>query len=200
MLEPKGELDAHDGERNRGRGSWSGTPLTGWLHEDNVRRLRRRIFKAAKDGGPGQGQVLVQDHACGPWSRTRWSACRRSRSATPAAGRRGSTGCSLRLPRPGWPLAVRVHCSASVSWQIAAVPAGVRTEGSTPAKLLLLGIPVIMLTAVTRHGRGTRLAAVEGLVRTQIARVPAGAAAARTRSRPIYDTLQGPRGHAGSGR
>jgi hypothetical protein len=33
------------------------------LHEDNVRRLRGRIFKAAQETGPGQAQVLAEDDA-----------------------------------------------------------------------------------------------------------------------------------------
>ncbi len=62
------------------------------LHEDNVRRLRRRIFKAAKDEDLAKVRSL-QKMMLRSWSNTR-AACGRSRSATPAAGRRGSTGRS----------------------------------------------------------------------------------------------------------
>src|SRR5438105_3200441 len=33
------------------------------LHQDNVRRLRRRIFKAAKEGDLAKGQVRAEDDA-----------------------------------------------------------------------------------------------------------------------------------------
>ena len=62
------------------------------LHEDNVRRLRRRIFKAAKEQDLATVRSL-QKMMLRSWS-ARWSACGRSRSATPAARRQGSTGRS----------------------------------------------------------------------------------------------------------
>jgi RNA-directed DNA polymerase len=60
------------------------------LHEDNVRRLRRRIFKAAQEQDLAKVRSL-QKMMLRSWSNT-LVACGRSRSATPAARRRGSTG------------------------------------------------------------------------------------------------------------
>ena len=61
-------------------------------HEDNVRRLRQRIFKATQDGDLPKvrnlQKLMLRSRP------TRWSACGRPRSATLGARRRASTGRS----------------------------------------------------------------------------------------------------------
>ena len=104
----------------------AGTPSTGGLHEDNVRRLRQRIFTAARDGDLGTLRNL-QKLMLRSWSNTLLSV----RQATQRnAGRKtaGVDGEVALTSQARAELAVQVHRDAR-SWRPRAGQAGVHTQG-----------------------------------------------------------------------
>jgi RNA-directed DNA polymerase len=113
----------------------------GWrAHEDNVRRLRRRIFKAAKDGDLAKVRNL-QKLMLRSWSNTLLSV----RQATQRNTGRKTAGIDgeVALTSPArMELAVRVH-SQTATWQPRAVKRVYIPKAGNRAKLRPLGIPVI---------------------------------------------------------
>ena len=110
------------------------------LHEDNVRRLRRRIFKAAQGTRPGQGQVLAEDDAAVLVEHAGQRAAGHAAQHRPRDGghRRGGR---VDLRRPGWRW--RCGCTAASAPGIPCRSSGCMYRRPT-AKLRPLGIPVIM--------------------------------------------------------
>jgi len=110
------------------------------LHEENVRRLRQRIFKAAQDGSLATVRNL-QKLMLRSWSNTLVSV----RQATQLnAGRKtaGVDGEVALTPRARMELAVRVHRDAS-AWHPRPVKRVFIPKAGNRAKLRPLGIPVI---------------------------------------------------------
>src|SRR4051812_15210099 len=109
------------------------------LHEENVRRLRQRIFKAAQEGSVATGRNL-QKLMLRSWSNTLVSV----RQVTQRnAGRMtaGVDGAVALTPQARMDLAVRVHREAS-SWQPRPVKRVYIPKAGNRAKLRPLGIPV----------------------------------------------------------
>jgi RNA-directed DNA polymerase len=109
-------------------------------HEENIRRLRQRIFKAAQEGSLASVRNL-QKLMLRSWSNTLISV----RQATQLnAGRKtaGVDGEVALSPRARMELAVRVHREAS-SWRPRAVKRVYIPKAGNRAKLRPLGIPVI---------------------------------------------------------
>ena len=118
----------------------AGTPSTGALHEDNVRRLRQRIFTAARDGDLGTLRNL-QKLMLRSWSNTLLSV----RQATQRNAGRTTAGVDgeVALSSPARAeLAVRVHREAR-SWRPRPVKRVYIPKAGNRAKLRPLGIPVI---------------------------------------------------------
>src|SRR5215475_3372654 len=110
------------------------------LHEENVRRLRQRIFKAAQDGSLATVRNL-QKLMLRSWSNTLVSV----RQATQLnAGRKtaGVDGEVALTPRARMELAVRVHRDAS-AWHPRPVKRVFIPKAGNRAKMRPLGIPVI---------------------------------------------------------
>jgi RNA-directed DNA polymerase len=110
------------------------------LHEDNVRRLRQRIFKATQEKDLATVRNL-QKLMLRSWSNTLISV----RQATQRnAGRKtaGIDGQVALTSQARTELAVRVHRDAS-SWQPRAVKRVYIPKAGNRAKLRPLGIPVI---------------------------------------------------------
>jgi RNA-directed DNA polymerase len=110
------------------------------LHEDNVRRLRQRIFTAVKDGDLAKVRNL-QKLMLRSWSNTLVSV----RQATQRnAGRKtaGIDGEVALTASARMAMAVRVHQSVG-SWQPRAVKRVYIPKAGNRAKLRPLGIPVI---------------------------------------------------------
>jgi len=109
-------------------------------HEDNVRRLRQRIFKAAKDGDLAKVRNL-QKLMLRSWSNTLLSV----RQATQRNTGRKTAGIDgeVALTSPArMGMAVRVHQSTR-SWRPRAVKRVYIPKAGNRAKLRPLGIPVI---------------------------------------------------------
>jgi RNA-directed DNA polymerase len=110
------------------------------LHEDNVRRLRQRIFKAVQEGDLAKARNL-QKLMLRSWSNTLVSV----RQATQRNAGRKTAGIDgeVALTSPArMALAVRVHQSTR-SWQPRAVRRVYIPKAGNRAKLRPLGIPVI---------------------------------------------------------
>jgi RNA-directed DNA polymerase len=110
-------------------------------HEDNVRRLRQRIFTAVKDGDLAKVRNL-QKLLLRSWSNTLVSV----RQATQRNAGRRTAGIDgeVALTSPArMQMAVRVHQSIE-SWQPRAVKRVYIPKAGNRAKLRPLGIPVIM--------------------------------------------------------
>ncbi len=110
------------------------------VHEDNVRRLRQRIFTAVKDGDWPKVRNL-QKLMVRSWSNTLLSV----RQATQRNAGRKTAGIDgeVALSSPArMGLAVRVHQSIR-SWQPRAVKRVYIPKAGNRAKLRPLGIPVI---------------------------------------------------------
>ncbi len=139
------------------------------VHEGNVRRLRQRIFKAAREQDWAKVRSL-QKMMLRSWSNTLVSV----RQVTQRnAGRRtaGIDGQVALSSRARAEMAVRVHQTIS-TWEPAAGPARVCTEGqwkTPPARHSRARGPLPPGTGPARAGTG-----VGGPVRAQIVRVPAG--------------------------
>ena len=110
------------------------------LHEENVRRLRRRIFTAAKEGDLAKVRSL-QKMMLRSWSNTLLSVRQVTQRNT---GRRtaGIDGEVVLTSPARMAMAVRVHCSIR-SWQPVPVKR-VYVAKAQGGKLRPLGIPVIM--------------------------------------------------------
>jgi RNA-directed DNA polymerase len=110
------------------------------LHEENVRRLRQRIFKAAQDGSLATVRNL-QKMMLRSWSNTLVSVRQASQRN---AGRKtaGVDGEVALTPRARMELAVRVHRDAS-TWLPRPVKRVHIPKAGNRAKLRPLGIPVI---------------------------------------------------------
>ncbi len=109
-------------------------------HEDNVRRLRQRIFKAVQDGDLAKARNL-QKMMLRSWSNTLVSV----RQATQRNTGRKTAGIDgeVALTSPArMELAVRVH-SQLTTWQPRAVKRVYIPKAGNRAKLRPLGIPVI---------------------------------------------------------
>ena len=109
-------------------------------HEDNVRRLRQRIFTAARDGDLGTLRNL-QKLMLRSWSNTLLSV----RQATQRNAGRATAGIDgeVALSSPARAeLAVRVHREAR-SWRPRPVKRVYIPKAGNRAKLRPLGIPVI---------------------------------------------------------
>lgn len=113
----------------------------GWrVHEDNVRRLRQRIFKAVQDGDLAKARNL-QKLMLRSWSNTLVSV----RQATQRnAGRKtaGIDGEVALTSKARIELAMRVHSQLG-TWQPLAVKRVYIPKAGNRAKLRPLGIPVI---------------------------------------------------------
>src|SRR5258705_6654054 len=113
----------------------------GWrAHEDNVRRLRQRIFKAVQEGNLAKARNL-QKLTVRSWSNTLVSV----RQATQRNAGRKTAGIDgeVALTSPArMELAVRVH-SQLTTWQPRAVKRVYIPKAGNRAKLRPLGIPVI---------------------------------------------------------
>jgi len=110
------------------------------LHEDNVRRLRQRIFKAVQDGDLVKARNL-QKMLLRSWSNTLVSV----RQATQRNTGRKTAGIDgeVALTSPArMELAVRVHSQLD-DWQPRAVKRVYIPKAGNRAKLRPLGIPVI---------------------------------------------------------
>jgi len=110
------------------------------LHEDNVRRLRQRIFKAVQGGDLAKARNL-QKLMLRSWSNTLVSVRQAAQRNT---GRKtaGIDG-EVALTSPArMELAVQVH-SQSATWQPRAVKRVYIPKAGNRAKLRPLGIPVI---------------------------------------------------------
>jgi len=115
--------------------------VDGRLHEDNVRRLRRRIFKAAKEEDLAKVRSL-QKMMLRSWSNTLVSVRQVAQRNTgrETAGIDGEVA----LTSPARiALAVRVHQSIR-TWKPVPVKRVCIPKASNRAKLRPLGIPVIM--------------------------------------------------------
>src|SRR3954451_7079862 len=122
------------------------------FHEDNVRRLRQRIFTAARDGDLGTLRNL-QKLMLRSWSNTLLSV----RQATQRnAGRKtaGVDGEVALTPQARAELAVQVHRGAR-SWRPLPVKRVHIPKAGNRAKLRPLGIPVIADRAI-RAGSAPR--------------------------------------------
>ena len=111
------------------------------VHEDNVRRLRQRIFKAVQEGDLAKARNL-QKMLLRSWSNTLVSV----RQATQRNAGRKTPGIdgAVALTSPArMSTAVRVHRRAR-SWQPRAVRRVHIPKAGNPAKMRPLGIPVIM--------------------------------------------------------
>src|SRR6266705_3769708 len=118
--------------------SWDGIDWR--LHEENVRRLRQRIFKAAQDGSLATVRNL-QKLMLRSWSNTLVSV----RQATQRNTGRKTAGIDgeVVLTSPArMELAVRVH-SQLTTWQPRAVKRVYIPKAGNRAKLRPLGIPLI---------------------------------------------------------
>ena len=135
--EPKGKLDA--GTVNGPEGETLDWDTIVWpVHEENVRRLRQRIFKATKEQDLATVRNL-QRMMLRSWSNTLVSV----RQVTQRnAGRRtaGIDGEVALTSGARARVAVRVHQSAA-SWRPRAVRRVYIPEASNRAKLRPLGIP-----------------------------------------------------------
>ena len=110
------------------------------LHEDNVRRLRQRIFKAVQDGDLAKARNL-QKLMLRSWSNTLVSV----RQATQRNAGRKTAGIDgeVALTSPArMEVAVRVHSQLD-TWQPRAVKRVYIPKAGNRAKLRPLGIPVI---------------------------------------------------------
>src|SRR5262249_47706680 len=110
------------------------------VHEDNVRRLRQRIFTAVKEGGPGQGKELPKLFLRSLGKTLVSVRQGTQRQAGPKkAGHHEEVALtsSARMQ-----MAVRVHQSIR-SWQPRAVKRVYIAKAGNRAKLRPLGIPVI---------------------------------------------------------
>jgi len=108
------------------------------VHEDNVRRLRQRIFKAVQDGDLAEARNL-QKMMLRSWSNTLVSV----RQATQRNAGRKTAGIDgkVALTSPArMSTAVRVHRTAR-SWQPRAVRRVHIPKAGNPAKTRPLGIP-----------------------------------------------------------
>jgi len=110
------------------------------LHEDNVRRLRQRIFTAVKDGDWPKVRSL-QKLMLRSWSNTLVSVRQASQRN---AGRKtaGIDGEVALTPTARMGLAVKVHQSIR-TWQPRAVKRVYIPKAGNRAKLRPLGIPVL---------------------------------------------------------
>src|SRR2546426_4143553 len=109
-------------------------------HEDNVRRLRQRIFKAAQEGSVASVRNL-QKLALRSWSNTLISV----RQATQRNAGRKTAGIDgeVALSSPArMGMAVQVHQTIR-SWQPRVVKRVYIPKAGNRAKLRPLGIPVI---------------------------------------------------------
>lgn len=137
------------------------------LHQDNVRRLRQRIFKAAREGDLATVRNL-QKLMLRSWSNTLLSV----RQVTQRnAGREtaGIDGQVALTSRARLDLAVQVHREGS-AWQPRPVKRVYIPKAGNRAKLRPLGIPVI----ADRCHQGRVRAALEPEWETQVVRVPTG--------------------------
>jgi RNA-directed DNA polymerase len=108
------------------------------VHEDNVRRLRQRIFKAVQEGDLAKARNL-QKMLLRSWSNTLVSV----RQATQRNAGRKTPGIdgAVALTSPArMSTAVRVHRTAR-SWQARAVRRVHIPKAGNPAKMRPLGIP-----------------------------------------------------------
>jgi RNA-directed DNA polymerase len=110
------------------------------LHEDNVRQLRRRIFKAVKDGDLAKVRSL-QKMMLRSWSNTLLSV-RQVAQRNTGRSTAGIDGEVALTPSARMALAVQVHRTVG-SWQPRPVKRVYIPKAGNRAKLRPLGIPVL---------------------------------------------------------
>src|SRR6266550_9383389 len=143
MSEPKGTLDTSVNGPEDPPGEFDGDAWqqVDWrMHEERVRRLRRRIFKAVRDGDLAKARNL-QKLMLRSWSNTLISV----RQVTQRNAGRKTAGIDgeVALTAPArMDVAVRVHRTIR-SWRPRAVRRVYVPKAGNRAKLRPLGIPVI---------------------------------------------------------
>src|SRR6266545_4339948 len=150
MSEPKGTLDTSVNGPEDPPGVFDGDAWqqVDWrMHEERVRRLRRRIFKAVRDGDLAKARNL-QKLMLRNWSNTLVSV----RQVTQRNAGRAAAGIDGRVAltaRARAEVAVQVHATRS-SWRPVAVKRVYIPKAHDKTRKRPLGIPVIM-TGATRH-------------------------------------------------
>ena len=140
-------------------------------HEDNVRRLRQRIFTATQEGDWPKVRSLQK-----LMLRSRSNTLLSVRQVTQRnAGRKtaGIDGAVALTSEARAEVAVRVH-SSTRTWTPSAVRRVYIPKASNRAKLRPLGIPVIMDRCHQARVRNALEPEWEARVRTPLVRVPAG--------------------------
>src|SRR6266511_3400835 len=144
MSEPKGTLDTSVNGPEDPPGVFDGDAWqqVDWrMHEERVRRLRRRIFKAVRDGDLAKARNL-QKLMLRNWSNTLISV----RQVTQRNAGRATAGIDGRVAltaRARAEVAVQVHATRS-SWRPVAVKRVYIPKAHDKTRKRPLGIPVIM--------------------------------------------------------
>jgi hypothetical protein len=128
LAEPRGKLDAIALNGPEDDLDWDAIYWP--AHEQNVARLRRRIFKATRERDWAQVRSL-QKMLLRSWSNTQVASAR-SPSAIPGAGRPGSTETSLSPHRPG--RRRRCGCTGRCSTTASSLTSSTQSRADPPSQ------------------------------------------------------------------